>query len=109
MEGYIYTGLLAFLGMMAFLLLTSPTIRKEIINHFDLNSAHREKEIEIPVKFRCWKCRGVNVGVVKVASYKEDVGDKRIALNCEFCTSMSNGTEVATVNMIDIFAPTATK
>lgn len=102
MEGHFYTGLLTFLGTVGFLLLASPTIRKALISDFDLFSASREKQIEIPVRFRCHKCDKVNLD--KATVREKDVG-KKIALNCGFCTSLHDGSEVSTINMLYIPFP----
>ncbi len=102
MEGHFYTGLLTFLGTIGFLCLAAPKVRKELISYFDLFSARREKKIEIPIRFRCHKCGKVNLEKVTVC---EKHMDKKIALNCQSCTSLYNGSEVATVNMLYIPFP----
>jgi len=43
MNSYLCTGVLTFLGTIAFLLLMSPTLRKEIVIYFDLFSEYRKK------------------------------------------------------------------
>jgi len=62
---------------------------------------HKKEVITIPLIFICYKCGKQNEEMIKMTI--DNCGYK-IAVNCRHCTSLWNGSEVATINMVT--APT---
>jgi len=62
-----------------------------------------ENKVEIPIQFNCYKCKKTNTTTVEIKeSVKKSNGSVTVALNCEFCTSLYHGSELATTNMLDL-------